>query len=93
MTFIFRNRKATLTRDESTREIEAWLSAARLNPPESVSMTVWVAAADYGGFRHSFEKYRSALPEYAQMHFKPQKSEFSVRIFRHKLTVKKLTKN
>lgn len=75
------------------REIEAWLSAARLNPPESVSMTVWVAAADYGGFRHSFEKYRSALPEYAQVVFKPQQSEFSVWIFRHKLTVKKLTKN
>jgi hypothetical protein len=52
--------------------------AARLNPPESVSMTVWVAAADYGGFRHSFEKYRSALPEYAQVVFRPQQSEFSV---------------
>jgi hypothetical protein len=93
MTFIFRNRKATPTRDESTREIEAWLSAARLNPPESVSMTIWVAAADYGGFRYSFDKCRGALPEYAQVHFKRQQSEFSVCIFRHKLTVKKLTKN
>ena len=93
MTYIFRNRKHTPTRDESTREIEAWLKAARLNPPQSVSMTIWVAAADYGGFRYSFEKYRASLPEYAQVIFKQQQSEFSVLFFRHKLTVKKLTKN